>query len=156
MGAAMLTKGSFILAAAILIAGALLHILVLIGGAEWIAFVGAPEVIVQSAERGTWLAPASTLAVAALLGILAVYALSASGALPPLPFVRSVLALFAAIFVLRGLIVAPALLQGRVNWSAPVDLFIIASSAAILMMGIALCLGLWGLRRAKVRARTLA
>lgn len=152
----MLTKRSFIFAAAILFAGALLHIAVLIGGAEWIAFVGAPAAIVQSAERGTWLAPASTLAIAALLGVLAVYALSASGALPRLPFVRPVLALFAAIFVLRGLIVAPALLQGRVNWAAPIDVFIIASSAAILLLGIALGLGLWGLRQPKVRAEMSA
>ena len=152
----MLTKRSFIFAAAILFAGALLHIAVLIGGAEWIAFVGAPPAIVQSAERGTWLAPASTLAIAVLLGVLAVYALSASGALPRLPFVRPVLGLFAAIFVLRGLIVAPALLQGRVNWAAPIDVFIIASSAAILLLGIALGLGLWGLRQPKVRAEMSA
>ncbi len=152
----MLTKRSFIFAAAILFAGALLHIAVLIGGAEWIAFVGAPPAIVQSAERGTWLAPASTLAIAVLLGVLAVYALSASGALPRLPFVRPVLGLFAAIFVLRGLIVVPALLQGRVNWAAPIDVFIIASSAAILLLGIALGLGLWGLRQPKVRAEMSA
>lgn len=150
----MLTKRSFIFAAAILFAGALLHIAVLIGGAEWIAFVGAPPAIVQSAERGTWLASASTLAITALLAVLAAYALSASGALPRLPFVRSVLGLFAAIFLLRGLIVVPALLQGRVNWAAPVDVFIITSSAAILALGLALCLGLWGLRRATDRTET--
>lgn len=150
----MLTKRWFIFAAAILFAGSLLHIAVLIGGAEWIAFVGAPPAIVQSAERGTWLAPVSTLAIAALLAVLAAYALSASGALPRLPFVRFVLALFAAIFLLRGLIVVPALRQGRVNWAAPIDLFIIASSAAILALGVALCLGLLSLRQPKARPAT--
>ncbi|MCR9180915.1 MAG: hypothetical protein NXH71_11910 [Erythrobacteraceae bacterium] len=149
-------KRAFIFSAAILFVGAILHIAVLIGGAEWVAFVGAPASIVRSAEQGTWLAPASTLAIAGLLTVLGVYALSASGSVSRLPFVRPVLALFAVIFVLRGLIIVPALLQGRVNWAAPVDLFIITSSASILALGVALCVGLWGLRDGEGRADTRA
>ncbi|MFL0670257.1 MAG: hypothetical protein ACJLS3_02125 [Erythrobacter sp.] len=134
-------------------AGALLHMGVLLAGPRWIAFVGAPPAVVESAANGTLLAPASTLGIAALLATLAFYALSAAGTLPRLPLVRSVLALFAAIFVVRGLIIVPALLQGRVNWAAPVDLFIIVSSALILTLGVALCLGLFGLHRSAARLR---
>lgn len=149
----MLVKRAFFLAAAILFVGALLHVGVLIAGPRWIAFVGAPPAVVESAANGTWLAPASTLGIAALLATLAFYALSAAGMLPRLPLARTVLALFAAIFVVRGLIIVPALLEGRVNWAAQVDLFIIVSSALILALGLALCLGLFGLYRSAARRR---
>jgi hypothetical protein len=139
----MLARWSFLLAALILLAGALLHIAVLAAGPEWIAFVGAPAEVAASAERGTWLAPVSTLGIAALLAGLALYSLAAAGTLRPLPLAKPILWLFAAIFVLRGLIILPALVQGRVNWAAPVDLFIVTSSFAILVLGVALCLGLW-------------
>jgi len=142
----MLAKRSFLLAALILAAGALLHVGVLAAGPEWIAFVGAPPEVVKSAELGTWLAPVSTLGIAALLAVLALYALAAAEKFRSLPLVKPVLWLFAAIFVLRGVIILPALVQGQVNWAAPVDLFIIASSLAILVLGVALCLGLFGLR----------
>jgi hypothetical protein len=147
----MLVRRSFLFAASILLAGALLHIAVLIGGPTWVAFVGAPPAVVESAARGTWLAPLSTLGIAALLGILGIFALSAAGTLRRFALAAPVLAVFAAIFVVRGLIIVPALLEGRVNWSAPVDLFIIASSALILAMGLALCLGLFGLYRSASR-----
>jgi hypothetical protein len=139
----MLARWSFLLAALILFAGALLHVAVLAAGPEWIAFVGAPAEVVESAKLGTWLAPVSTLGVAALLAGLALYSLAAVGMLRPLPLVKPVLGLFAAIFVLRGLIIFPALVQGRVNWAAPIDLFIVTSSLAILVLGVSLGLGLW-------------
>lgn len=144
----MLARRSFLLAALILLAGALLHVAVLAAGPEWIAFVGAPAEVVESAKLGTWLAPVSTLGIAALLAGLALYSLAAAGKLRPLPLVKPILGLFAAIFVLRGLIILPALVQGRVNWAAPVDLFIVTSSLAILVLGVALCLGLWATRGA--------
>jgi hypothetical protein len=127
----------------------LLHIAVLLAGPEWIAFVGAPPDVVKSAELGTWLAPVSTLGIAAMLAVLALYALAAAERFRSLPLVKPVLGLFAMIFVLRGVIILPALVQGRVNWTAPVDVFIVASSLAILVLGVALCLGLFGLRRSR-------
>jgi hypothetical protein len=139
----MLARRSFLLAALILFAGALLHIVVLAAGPEWIAFVGAPAEVVLSAKRGTWLAPVSTLGIAALLTVLALYSLTAAEKFRVLPLVRPILGLFAAIFVVRGLIILPALVRGRVNWAAPVDFFIVTSSLAILVLGVALCLGLW-------------
>ena len=132
----MLARRSFLLAAVILVAGALLHIGVLAAGPEWIAFVGAPPEVVRSAELGTWLAPVSTLGIAALLAGLALYSLAAAGKFRPLPLVKPILGLFAAIFVLRGLIIVPA----------PVDGLVIISSLAILVLGVALCLGLWATR----------
>lgn len=141
-----MARRCFLLAAVILVAGALLHIAVLAAGPEWIAFVGAPPEVVRSAELATWLAPVSTLGIAALLAGLALYSLAAAGKFRSLPLVKPILGLFAAIFVLRGLIIVPALVQGRVNWAAPVDVFIVTSSFAILVLGVALCLGLWATR----------
>lgn len=138
---------SFLLAAVLLAAGALLHVAVLIAGPDWIAFVGAPPEVVASARAGTWLAPVSTLAIALLLTGLALYALSAGGLIRRLPFARAILLLFTIIFVLRGLIIVPSLLQGRVNWRAASDLFIVGSSGAILVIGLALAFGLAALRR---------
>lgn len=142
----MLARRSFLLAALILFAGALLHVGVLVAGPDWIAFVGAPAEVVESARLGTWLAPLSTLGIAALLAGLALYSFAAAGKLRPLPLAKPILGVFAAIFVLRGLITFPALVQGRVNWAAPVDVFIVTSSVAILLLGVALCLGLWATR----------
>jgi hypothetical protein len=150
-GNAMLATRSFLLAALILATGAVLHVAVLVAGPEWIAFVGAPPVVVKSAELGTWLAPLSTMGIAALLAVLALYALAAAERFRPLPLAKPVLGLFATIFVLRGVIILPALIEGRVNWAAPVDLFIIASSLTILVLGVALCLGLFGLSRSRQR-----
>jgi hypothetical protein len=133
---------AFLLAAGLLAAGALLHVAVLVAGPEWIAFVGAPPEIVASARAGTWLAPVGTLAITLLLIGLALCCLSAGGLIRRLPFARAVLVPFAAIFVLRGLIIVPALLQGRVNWRAASDLFILGSSGAILVIGLALVAGL--------------
>ena len=76
----------FIAAALGLTAGALLHVVALVGGPEWIAFVGAPASVVESAKTGTWLAPAGALGITALLLVLALYCLSAAGKIRPFPF----------------------------------------------------------------------
>lgn len=133
---------SYVFAACGLLAGALLHVVVLIGGPDWIAFVGAPPSIVESARDGTWLAPVSTLGIALLLMIWALYAYSAAGNVYRLPFCRSMLMFVAVVFVLRGLIITPALFAGRVNWQAAIDLFIVTSSLSILAIGVSLTIGL--------------
>lgn len=125
-----------------LIAGSLLHCAVLAAGPKWIAFVGAPDVIVVSAMNGTWVAPAATLTIAAFLAGLALYSLAAAAIVRPLPGVKPVLWTAALVFVMRGLLIVPALVLGRFNWRAPVDLFITVSSAGIATIGLALVAGL--------------
>jgi hypothetical protein len=132
----------FIAAALGLTAGALLHVVALVGGPEWIAFVGAPASVVESAKTGTWLAPVGALGITALLLVLALYCLSAAGKIRPFPFRSSVLAVVAAIFVIRGLIIIPWLVSGRVKWSVLLDLFIVSSSLTIFAIGAALICGL--------------
>jgi hypothetical protein len=142
------SRNALIAAAVALGIGAVAHIVIYLGGPDWIAFVGAPDAAVKSARDGTWLAPLGTFAITALLAGLAVLSLSEAGVLRRHPLTRIPLWLFAAIFVLRGLIVAPALVAGKVNWSAPVDVFIVVSSAFILLIGLLLTSGL-GLRRTR-------
>jgi hypothetical protein len=125
--------------------GALLHVVVLIGGPDWIRFVGAPESVVRSAREGTWLAPVGALSIAALLAVWGLYAFSAAGWVRPLPLLKPVLGLIALIFLVRGALILPFL--GRVNWSSPFDLFVVASSLFIFALGWAYAIGLWGTLR---------
>lgn len=135
-------RSSYAVAGCGLLAGALLHVVVLIGGTDWIAFVGAPPSVVDSSREGTWLAPVSTLGIALLLTVWALYAFSAADLMRRLYFVRTMLSIVAVVFILRGLIIAPALAAGRVNWRAPIDLFIVSSSLFILAIGVLLAIGL--------------
>lgn len=94
-------------AAAISIAGVLIHVAAIMGGPSWYAFFGAPPQVVDSARAGTWLAPVSTAGIALLMGICALYACSAFGLVRRLPLLRTVLAGIATICLLRALIVLP-------------------------------------------------
>lgn len=131
--------------------GALLHVGVLTGGPDWIAFVGAPASIIQSARDGTWLARAGALGVAALLTVWALYAFSGAGVIRRLPLLRTVLAAIAVIFLLRGLVIVPFL--GRVNWRHPIDLSIVSSSFFILGLGAAYALGAVALLKRQAGAK---
>ncbi|MEH6437922.1 hypothetical protein [Massilia sp. DD77] len=95
------------LAAAISILGVAIHLATIAGGPAWYAFFGAPPQVVASARAGTWLAPAGTAAIAALMGVCAAYACSALGLLRRLPLLRPVLAGIAAVCLLRALVLVP-------------------------------------------------
>ncbi|MBQ5947221.1 hypothetical protein [Massilia sp. ST3] len=95
------------LAAAISVFGVAIHLATIAGGPAWYAFFGAPPQIVASARAGTWLAPTSTVGIAALMGVCAAYACSALGLLRRLPLLRPVLAGIAALCLLRALVVVP-------------------------------------------------
>ncbi len=128
-----------------MMAGALLHIVVLIGGPEWIRFVGAPESVVASARAGTWLAPVSTIGIAFMLMLWGLYAFAAAGRFRPLPLMKTVVGVIAAIFLIRGLLIVPLL--PRLDWSRPYHLFVIGSSLFILALGLAYAIGLLGAMR---------
>ena len=137
----------FVGAALGLLSGAVLHLVVLAAGPKWIAFVGAPESVVESAERGTWLAPFSTVGIAAFLVIFGAYALAGAGVIRRLPLTRTMLVFVSVVFIVRGIIIVPLLLAGRVNWSALPDLFVVGSSVFILAVGVLTGAGLTALSR---------
>lgn len=95
------------LAAAIAAAGVLIHLGAILGGPAWFVFFGAPPAVVRSAEAGTWLAPVSTLLIAAAMGLCGLYAASALGWLRRLPLLRAGLAAMATVCLLRALVLVP-------------------------------------------------
>lgn len=92
-----------LLAAAFSALAALLHIAVVLGGPAWYRFCGAGEKIVRLAARGSWYPPLITMAIALVLAIWSAYAVSAAGMLVALPFLKPVLSLITAIYLLRGI-----------------------------------------------------
>jgi|TARA_R110002072_G_C7688950_1_gene512107 hypothetical protein len=140
-----LTKSFLTAGGAGVLMGALLHLVVLIGGPSWIAFVGAPLSVVQSAREGTWLAPVGALGIAALLTVWALYAFSGAGLIRPLPMLKTVLGAVALILLVRGATILPFLI--RVNWASSHDVFVVFSSAFIFVLGAAYALGFWSVCR---------
>ncbi|MGM9516259.1 hypothetical protein ACS5PK_18560 [Roseateles sp. DB2] len=95
------------LAVAIAAAGVLIHVGAILGGPAWFIFFGAPPAIVRSAEVGTWLAPVSSLLIAAAMGLCGLYAASALGWVRRLPLLRMGLAAMAAVCLLRAVVLVP-------------------------------------------------
>jgi ABC-type tungstate transport system substrate-binding protein len=126
---------------AVAVAGAVLHVAIIFGGPDWYAFFGAPEALVQMARTGNARAPISCLVIAAILACWAAYAFSGAGHLRRLPFLRLVLALIAAVLILRGSLFIPLLLWrpgalGAVCSCHGVDGFIVVTSILCLVLGV--------------------
>ncbi|WP_309629779.1 hypothetical protein [Brevundimonas sp.] len=133
--------------------GAGLHVVALIGGPRWIEFVGAPPSVVQSASQGTWLAPAGALGIAALLTVWALYAFSGAGRIRPLPMLKTVLGGVALIFLTRGMISLPFL--SRADWTSPIEIFAVAASVFVFVLGAAYAVGFWSVWRSQSPATSL-
>ena len=60
-------------------AAAMLHVAIVLGGPEWYRFFGAGERMARMAARGSITPAVLTLAIAAVLGVWALYGLSGAG-----------------------------------------------------------------------------
>ena len=129
---------SLILAAGLSTIAAALHIAIVIGGPAWYRYFGAGEQFATAAEnRQRW--PAIiTLGIACLLGLWAVYALSGAGVIRPLPFLKLALVIITSVYLLRGLVLVPALLFAR----SRVTPFVFWSSVICIVYGVFHLLGL--------------
>lgn len=126
-GRAWLTVGAALSALA-----ALLHLAVIAGGPDWYRFFGAGEEMARMAERGSPIPALVTLAIVALLASWSAYALAGAGRIRRLPLIRTALVAISAIYLLRGLVLVPALfLNPRL-----VDSFMLWSSLIVLAYGI--------------------
>ena len=131
-----------------LVAGAVVHVAALAGGARWLALLGAPPAVVASSIQGTWLAPVGTLIIAGVLIIFALYCLSAAGRFARLPAVKLVLAVFAALLIARGLLALPFLLWDQHQWVTPIGRFVAngpffaVGSLFVLVIGTAIATGI--------------
>lgn len=117
-------------------------------GPDAVKFLGAPPNVVQSIADKTFYGPAITLAIAGLLGGLAVLSLKAKNSRNKI--IRAILWLFAFIFTLRGLLIflfVPAIMAGRDGGDAKLFWFHVGASFFVLTIGIALGLALYKTRK---------
>ncbi|SFU69833.1 hypothetical protein [Pseudoduganella namucuonensis] len=117
---------------------ALLHLGCVVFGAPWYRFLGAGERVARMDLAGHWLPTAMALAMACLLSVWALYALSGAGVIRKLPYVRLALCFITAIYFLRGLAFPPLILVFPDNSTA----FWLASSAICVLFGVVHLLGL--------------
>ena len=120
------------------ILAALLHIAIIIGGPDWYRTFGAGEEMAVMAEQGSWIPTVSTLAIFLLLFTWGMYAFSGAGLIKRLPFIKSILVIISAIYLLRGIAIFPVILFDI----EPVDGLLIWSSLASFIMGLACAVGI--------------
>ncbi len=82
---------------------ALLHLGCVVFGGDWYRFLGAGEAMAQMAEAGHIYPSLVTSAMALMLLIWGMYALSGAGLIMRLPLLRLGLIVIAGIYLLRGL-----------------------------------------------------
>jgi hypothetical protein len=129
---------SWLTAAALLsAAAAALHLAAIAGGPDWYRFLGAGERMARLAEAGSPRPTLITLAIAAVLATWSAYALAGAGLIRPLPLMRTALAAISAIYLLRGLVVLPALVLNGGRASA----FLWWSSLIVLAYGLTYAVG---------------
>ena len=135
------------LAGVILALGALLHLAIPVGGPRWYAFFGAPPRLVAMAEAGAWRPVLTCVAIAAFLGVLALYAFSGLGRVRRLPALRLVLGGAGLALLARGVLFLPLaawrpdLLSALCGECGRVNLFLVATSALCLLAGAGLLAG---------------
>lgn len=128
----------FLIAGGVLSAAAsILHLAVIIGGPDWYRFFGAGEGMARLAEQGSWTPTVITLGIAAVVAVWSAYAFSGAGLIPRLPLIRTALVLISAVYLLRGLVLIPALVVNRGELSP----FILWSSLIVLVYGITYAVG---------------
>jgi len=120
-------------------AAALLHVAIIAGGPDWYRFFGAGEGMARMAERGMLRPALITVGIAALLAVWAAYAFAGAGLFRRLPLMRTALVAITAIYLLRGLLLAPLLLIRP----EIVDAFTLWSSLIVLVYGLAYGIGTW-------------
>jgi len=135
---------------------ALLHVAIIIGGPDWYRFFGAGEGMARLAARGSLYPAVLTSGIAAVLGVAALYGLSGAGLVRPLPALRPVLRLLAAVFLARGVLGVPVVLLGSGSYilelrSRPV--FMVVTSLVCLALGLAYGAGAGRSARAPVVLR---
>ncbi len=98
-----------IIAGSLSLLAAVLHIGVVIGGPGWYRFFGAGETMAQMAGNGSLKPMIITLGIATVLVVWGAYAWSGAGVLPSMPFIKMVLSVITAIYLVRGVggLVAP-------------------------------------------------
>ncbi|WP_386070787.1 hypothetical protein ACFJIW_09125 [Tahibacter sp. UC22_41] len=131
---------------------ALLHLACIVLGPPAYRWLGAGERMAQMAARGDAYPTLVTVVIAGVLLVWALYALSGAGLIRRLPLTRLVLALVAAVYLLRA--GAAAVLQPYFPGNSATFWWV--SSGVCLLFGLLHALGLrerWHVLRSKAAAR---
>ena len=130
-------KAWLLAAGALSSAAALLHLAFIVGGPKWYRALGAGEQFASAAARGAWFPAIITLGIALIMKIWAIYAFSAAGNMPALPFRRTILVLIVVGLTARGLaIVAPDMWRADLSYA-----FKLWSSVAVLSLAACFAVG---------------
>jgi hypothetical protein len=124
--------------AALSLVAAAFHFACIFWGANGFRLLGAGEPIVSMSAAGHWYPPFIAFAIGSALLAWAAYALSGSGLIPPLPFLRLALIVITGIYLLRA-IAFPLLKPAFPGNSAT---FWLVSSSICLTIGLVHLLGL--------------
>ena len=125
---------------------ALAHLGCIAFGGDWYRALGAGERMARLAEAGHWYPTFMATAIATVLFVWSLYALSGAGVIRRLPLLRTALFAITAVYLLRGVLFVPLM---------P---FFPGNSMTFWLLSSAICLGfglvhLAGLRRAWPRLR---
>ena len=120
------------------IAASVLHLACIVGGPDWYRFFGAGEGVARAAERGSWIPAIMTLGIAAVLAIWAAFAFSGAGLMARLPLLRTGLIVISGIYLARGLLIIPILIEPLARTA-----FNIWSSLIVLVYGFFYAVGTW-------------
>ncbi|HYW10106.1 MAG TPA: hypothetical protein VE913_24275 [Longimicrobium sp.] len=125
-------------------AAALLHVGMIVGGADWYRFFGAGEQMARYAERGSAYPAIITACIAAILGVWALYGLSGAGVIRRLPFLRLALTLIAAVYLARGILGVPLVMSmddPYMNQLKAKMTFMMVTSAICVALGVCYAVG---------------
>jgi len=137
---------ALILGGVLSIIASLIHVGIIVGGAEWYRFFGAGEELATMAEQGSLYPTIITFIIATVLFLWGIYAFSGAGLIRKLPFLNLALILISMIYLLRGIAVVPAyFIQPNI-----VDSFLVWSSLVCLIYGALYSIGTAKLRRESV------
>ncbi len=116
-------------------AAAILHVGVIVGGADWYRFFGAGEAMARMAEHGSPYPAIITAGIATVLAIWSAYAFAGAGLIRRLPLMRTALVAISAVYLVRGLLIVPVALQPN---PAAFDIW---SSLIVLAYGVVYSVG---------------
>lgn len=118
-----------IAASALSFIASLLHVACIFGGPDWYRFFGAGEQMGQLAEQGSTYPTYVTLAIAVIIALWGLYALSGAGVILKLPLLKTALVLITAIYLVRGIagLIIPFLTTSQIIHHNSIKFWIISS-----------------------------
>ncbi len=134
------------LGAVFMFVGALFHVACLFGGADWLAFAGAPAELVESYRQGEISPIIWTLLIALLLAIWGFYAVSGNQRIRRLPLLKTALALIALLMIVRGAIGMALLVIMDWPWGTTMGQFHAVISVMIFGVGLFYAYGVFQVR----------